>query len=148
MDILKLKYENLSNAMDRLNEAISYLKKLDSQIEKQAVDFLENEDLRRSLRDSLIQRFEFSVDLFWKYIKKYLELQLNEPSEFNTPKSVIKSACKTKIISEKDAELIIEMIKCRNLTSHIYKEELSDKIASQIPVYYEVMKKYLDKLIS
>ena len=146
MEKLKAKHKSLSNALMRLEESIDNLKQFDKKSDKQIVDFMENDNLRRSLRDSLIQRFEFTTDLFWKYIKKILELQLKEPSELNSPRSVIESACKSKILSEQDAEKILEMIKCRNKTSHIYLEEISDTIGAQIPGYFEVIKKYVEKL--
>ena len=146
MEKLKAKHKSLSNALNRLEEAINILENLNQKMDKQLLDFVGNEDLRRSLRDSLIQRFEFTVDLFWKYLKKVLEFQLKQPSEINTPRAVIESACKAKIISEQDAEEIIEMIKCRNKTSHIYLEEISDVIATQIPAYYKIIKKYVEKL--
>ena len=146
MEKLKAKHKSLSNALNRLEEAINILENLDKKMDNQLLDFVENVDLRRSLRDSLIQRFEFTVDLFWKYIKKILELQLKEPSELNSPRSVIESACKAKILSEQDAEKIIEMIKCRNKTSHIYLEEISDTIGAQVPGYYKIIKKYVEKL--
>ena len=145
MEKLKAKHKSLNNALNRLEEAINILENLDQKMDNQLLDFIKNEDLRRSLRDSLIQRFEFTVDLFWKYIKKILELQLKEPSELNSPRSVIESACKSKIISEKDAEKIIEMIKCRNKIAHIYLEEISDVISAQVPGYFEVIKKYVEK---
>lgn len=146
MEKLAVKFKSLNNALIRLEEAINNLKQFDEKSNSKIVDFMENDNLRRSLRDSLIQRFEFTVDLFWKYLKKVLEFQLKEPLELNSPRSTIESACKVKMITEKDAEEIIEMIKCRNKTSHIYLEEISDTISKQVPRYYAIMKKYVDKL--
>ena len=47
----------------------------------------------------------------------------------------------------KDAELILKMINDRNMSSHIYKEEIADIISAEIPEYYKVMKSYIDKLV-
>lgn len=138
MEKLILKYTQLNSALDRLNEAV--------------VDFEDNmkkkaaERLMDSLRDSMIQRFEFTLDLFWKYIKLYLEKELKKNIEFNSPKTVIREACKTKIITEQDSEKILKMVDDRNMSSHIYKEEIADDISSRIPEHYKIMEKYTQEL--
>ena len=68
MGTLKLKHEQISSALDRLEEALSLLDKIKKQA--QNIDFTSEEALYRTFRDSQIQRFEFSVDLFWKYLKR------------------------------------------------------------------------------
>jgi len=107
---------------------------------------LDHEEAYRSFRDSLIQRFEISTDLFWKYLKIYLEDKIKIIPEANVPKPVIKATCKAKLISEKDSEMLLEMIQKRNLTSHIYKEEIADIVCKGIPTYFELMDKYSKQL--
>ena len=142
MDKINQKKTVLKNALNKLYQSINNLKEFNIHSKTQSLNYLDNNSLKESLRDSVIQRFEFSVDLFWKYIKLLLEYQLKEPTELNSPRAIIESACKSKLISEKDAEEIIEMIKCRNKTSHIYQEEIAEQIARDIPNYYEIIKKY------
>ncbi len=146
MKKIHFQHKTLSNATARLYEAINNLEKLDKKTDNQLLDFIANKKLKEAFEDSLVKRFKLTIDLFWKYIKKILELQLKEPSELNSPRSVIESACKSKILSEQDAEKILEMIKCRNKTSHIYLEEISDTIGAQVPGYYKIIKKYVEKL--
>lgn len=146
MEKLLLTKESLSMALDALSEALEHVAKLKQLGGKQASVLMDNEELERSLRDSLIQRFEFCADLFWKYLKRYEEDVLKLLPEINAPRSVITTACKARIITEVDAETLLEMIKHRNFTSHIYKEEMANQISGEIPGYYKIMKKYVDGL--
>jgi nucleotidyltransferase substrate binding protein (TIGR01987 family) len=147
MGRLNFAYESLISALNALEEAIDNFENFKNSKNKLAFEFMNNEALSKTFRDSLIQRFEFCSDLFWKYLKKYLDEIVKTPSEINGPGPVIRVACKAKIISELDAEVFLEMIKSRNLTSHIYKEEVADQISVSIPGYCKLMKKYTEKLI-
>ncbi|MFA6263170.1 MAG: HI0074 family nucleotidyltransferase substrate-binding subunit [Candidatus Babeliales bacterium] len=142
MGKLDLAKENLVLALERLSDAIEHLEKVRAMSAQQVSIVMDKDELERSLRDSLIQRFEFCIDLFWKLLKKYEEEILNLVPETDAPRPVIVTACKARIISEADAETLLEMIKSRNFTSHIYKEEIADRISSQIPAYYTLMRKY------
>ncbi len=146
MEKLKLSNNTLLKALKTFNEAVQSfedIEKIGGWNDKNRLEFSNYEKIRDQLRDSTIQRFEFCVDLFWKYIKKYLEFSLKKPSEMNTPRHVVLSACKAELISELDASKIINMIKDRNQTSHIYKEELAEDLIVKIPGYYKLMYKYV-----
>ncbi|MBD3231465.1 nucleotidyltransferase [Candidatus Dependentiae bacterium] len=142
MEKIKSKYENLSNALARLEEAVIDFEKFNANIKDQY-----DVRLYRTFRDSMIQRFELCVDLFWKYLKIFLEKKLQRPPEFHAPKSIIREACNSRLISEQDAEHILKMIEDRNMSSHIYKEEVADQISAKIPEYYKIMKSYIDKMV-
>lgn len=146
MDTLKLKNETMMMALGRLRDAIRYFNMTILTQKEYFPAEMEPDEIKRSLRDSLIQRFEFCTDLFWKYIKKYLEEKLQLAPELNAPRPVIISACKAGIFSEDDAEMLLEMIKSRNLSSLIYKEEIADQISTKIPKYYDIMYKYVHGL--
>jgi len=136
MGKLALKSEKLFLALDRLAEAVVDLEKYKDDDERRY----------RSYRDSCIKRFEFVLDLFWKYIKLYLDVALKLPIEINAPKPIVREACKAKLVSPDDAETILKIIDDRNMSSHIYKEEIADQIGARIPASYELMKKYAEKL--
>jgi nucleotidyltransferase substrate binding protein (TIGR01987 family) len=144
MEQLIQKRKSLLQALSTLHTSIENFKKISKQTEQ--VDFfIEHEELYRAIRDSLIQRFEFCVDLFWKYIKKQLET-MEAGAEFNAPVPIIRKAFSVGLISETQAENIIVMIKERNLTSHIYREEIAENLSNKIPAYYTVMQEVLQKL--
>ncbi len=144
MDVVKLKYDNLEKALESLHKALVFF---DRAIKTQDVPLLgTHEEVYQAARDSVIQRFEFSVELFWKYIRVFLEKVKQMPLESIFPSDVVRSACHFRLISEEEAQLSIDMIKSRNLTSHIYKEDVAEQLARDIPLYYEHMKKVFNKL--
>ncbi len=69
------------------------------------------------IRDSVIQRFEFTFELLWKTIKRTGEYEL---LECVSPKSCFKLAFKMGLI--RNESVFLDMLECRNLTSHTYDE--------------------------
>lgn len=115
MDRILQKYENTSKVLKKLCE-LDHKETLDSDI----------------YRDALIQRFEFTFELTWKYLKVYLEDQ--GISDINSPKSVLKAAYTEGLIDE---EMVwINMLRSRNLTSHIYSEKTAIEISESILNHY------------
>jgi len=143
MGKIKLKYEQMIKALNQLERSIINFEKID--LYPEDIDFIEKEDVYLAFRESMIQRFEFCVDLFWKYIKRYIEQEMKKSIEFNSPRTVVREACRIKLISEEDSQKIMQMIDARNMTSHIYKEEIAGQISESVPNYYKLMKKYSDK---
>jgi len=84
-------------------------------------------------REALIQRFEYSVDIFGKYLKEFLLIKFGRTQQ--PPKSIIREAFAAELIDEENTELFMEMIDDRNITSHTYMEPLAIKIARHIPAY-------------
>ena len=75
------------------------------------------------MRDSAIQRFEFTFDLCWKTIKAYLE---NQGIRCASPKSCFKEAFQQGLI--KYEEVWLEMIERRNETVHTYNAEMAEAV--------------------
>lgn len=119
MDRLKQKHKQLLQALSSLEKSIINPNKLEQRqmLLTQGID-IDREEEYRVYRDSLIQRFEYSIDLFWKYIKKYLEYA-HLLNALKVPSDVIREAFSVRLISEEEAENILAMIKSRNMTSHI-----------------------------
>lgn len=85
------------------------------------------------VRDSLIQRFEFTYELTHKTLKeamKYLGVTL----ENSFPRTIYKKAYVNNLIS--DEKVWINLLEDRNATSHIYDEILADEIANRIVNQY------------
>lgn len=141
---LELKYESLNAAKNTLENAINHFEKV-KKLEKVDINNLKYEDIYISARSSLIQSFEFTIELYWKYLKLFLETK-NVLVETNTPGDVIRSACKASLISEDEAEAFIKMLKSRNLTSHVYKEEIAEQIAKDVINFYDIIKQNVNRL--
>lgn len=102
--------------------------------------------LHDELRDSLIKRFEYSIDSFWKYLKIYLEaMHKITIGPVISPKSVFRSALNIKVINEDEFEELLLAVDDRNLTSHTYKKELAEEISIRIRGYYLLMKSILER---
>jgi nucleotidyltransferase substrate binding protein (TIGR01987 family) len=106
------------------------------------------QDIEDELRDSIIQRFEYSWDTFWKYLREYLELKEGLHFEVISPKSILRGALEVDLIKEEDFTLFNALLKDRNLTSHTYNKELAVAIANQVPAYYKGMLKVFNKASS
>ena len=90
------------------------------------------------VRDATIQRFEYTFEIFWKFVKAYLNKR--EGIVCNSPKSCFREAFAVGIISESDTTMALEMTDDRNLTSHAYHEEVAEEIFERIPSYCRLMK--------
>ena len=87
MDKMQEKYEKLVQVSRRLEEAIADYEKL-------GLD---------SIRDGVIQRFEFCTELAWKTLREYLLDQ--GYTEINSPKSVMKQAFADGILDHEEGWL-------------------------------------------
>jgi nucleotidyltransferase substrate binding protein (TIGR01987 family) len=144
MDKLAEKYENFTNALATLKSAITIFELYITE-QRNYNPHLTYQEEYRGLRDSVIQRFEYNIDLFWKYLKLYLEI--NAPlSSSKIPGDIVREACAQDFITTEEAESILAMIKKRNLTSHIYVEEVAEEIAHHIPQFYKTLSTVSEKL--
>ncbi len=87
-------------------------------------------EIDRSNIDASIQRFEFTVELFWKLLRHMLE---EKGVEVQYPKDVLRQAYKGGLID--DEHIWLKMLSDRNLTSHTYDEKLADEIYLHIQKY-------------
>lgn len=145
METIEKKYDTVRKALQRLDESLSYFTHAKEKHIK--LQLSTDEDIEYTIaRDSIIQRFEFSVELFWKYLRLYLEDHEKVELEANTPRAVIRSACQARILTEEQATKCMNMIASRNLTSHIYKEEIAEQLAHDIPPYASLLKELVVKV--
>ena len=96
------------------------------------------------LRDAMIQRFEYSTEAFWKYLKAYLLTGHNLSA--NSPREVIRIGLTAKLYGEEISKELLQMLDDRNLTSHTYVEELAESIAHRIPDYSKNMNAVMNQL--
>ena len=135
---LQVKYEQLNRALVTFLDAIELLK--------------EGHDKKASARillayeRSLVQCFEYCIEGSWKYFKDYLESQLINQNDIIFPRQVIRRACLANLISVEETTIFLEMLELRNLTSHIYREELAGIVCLNAQRYYETMKKCTDRM--
>jgi len=82
------------------------------------------------IRDATIQRFEFTFEVVWKTLKLYLERQGHE---CGGPRPTLKKAFAENLIpTPEEADVWLQMIEDRNLTSHAYDQALANRIYGHI----------------
>ncbi|MCX6136673.1 MAG: HI0074 family nucleotidyltransferase substrate-binding subunit [Ignavibacteriales bacterium] len=86
------------------------------------------------VRDSAIQRFEFTFELFWKMLKEYAAFQ---GFEVRSPRESVQKAFALGIIE--DEELFLAMLESRNLAAHTYHEAMAEDIYGRLSNYAGAM---------
>jgi len=91
------------------------------------------------LRDSAIQRFEYSIDTFWKFLKIYMQDYLKMSVESAAPRAIIKDALTADLLSREEFEKLMQAITNRNETSHAYNESIAQGVLDELPALYDLM---------
>lgn len=112
MKSVEFKYMNLKKAYTKL---------------KEVSDIYDGKN--EIIRDSLIQRFEFTYELTHKTMKEFMKY-LGVTLENTFPRTIFKKAYVNNLIS--DDKVWINLLEDRNSTSHIYNENLANEVADRI----------------
>jgi len=126
MEKLKLRAETATKALKTLKEILE-------------------EPYSTIIRDASIKRFEYSFDIFWKFVKDYLRVK--EGIECASPKSCFREAFKVGILSEEETVKALEMTDDRNLSTHTYDEEAVEGIYQQVGNYWKLMDEVFRRVV-
>ena len=89
---------------------------------------LEQDQGNSFIQDSLIQRYEYTLELAWKTMKDYLE---NEGfMNVSSPKKAVRKAFQERMIQ--DGSAWIKALDDRNKTSHAYNEKMATEVIQSI----------------
>lgn len=113
----KLDYSNLEKAITTLEKAVHSIESI------KATSSPEERDL---MRDGVIQRFEYTFELAWKTIKRYLEMYGLEKVDKLTGRDLFRAAFETGLIE--DASAWFDYLADRNQTSHIYDDIIAAEV--------------------
>lgn len=129
MEKLKLDFEQLQQALKTLHDAFGVL---------QEAKTIKHQGFIYAAQDSIIQRFEYSYERFWKFLKKYLEL-VHHLEDIGSSRKVFYASVKAEICLSDEGDIFLDMADDRNETSHTYSIEASRIILADIPRYYAAM---------
>lgn len=88
-----------------------------------------------TIKAGVIQNFEFTYELSWKFIKRWLELNYGKNLvEGTTRRELFRIAAENKLIS--DIEQWMFYHRMRNLTSYTYDQNVADEIFSCTEIFY------------
>ncbi|MFW6159759.1 MAG: HI0074 family nucleotidyltransferase substrate-binding subunit [Acidobacteriota bacterium] len=124
MERLKLKYNDAKRALGTLEEIIK-------------------EPFSVIIRDATIQRFEYTFEALWKFLREYLKEK--EGIISNSPKGCFREIFSLGFLTEDETVRCLEMTDRRNDTSHTYKEEVAQMIYSRVKDYCGLMVSLLNK---
>jgi nucleotidyltransferase substrate binding protein (TIGR01987 family) len=93
------------------------------------------------IRDSAIQRFEFTFELVWKTLKAYLG---DQGVQVYSPRDSLREAFRAGLID--DDPVWLKTVELRNLTSHTYHEPTADTIYEMLPSVLIVYRALLGRL--
>lgn len=97
-------------------------------------------------RAGVIKAFEFTFELFWKTFQKIADIQ---GIDAKSPRESLKAGFQLGYIVNSEEESWLNMLKDRNLMSHLYHEEISQEIFDRIETKYLLLfKKTLAKIQS
>jgi nucleotidyltransferase substrate binding protein (TIGR01987 family) len=97
------------------------------------------------LRDGVVQRFEYTMDLAWKFLQRYLKVNLQvDDLAIRSKKDLFRESARLQVIG--DAESWIAHYDARNSTSHNYNQETAIRVYAQAQLFLPDAKKLLEVL--
>lgn len=134
---MTLNKKELSNQLDILQNAINKLE-----------EAIKEDNKSEIYRDAIIQRFEFTIELTWKTLKKISTYKWNQTRGF--PKDFFKKFQEIWIIQNIDIR--IDFLDQRNLLSHMYNEKTAENAYNfiienhkEFSILHKQLKTYVEK---
>ncbi len=125
----KLDLTNIKNAIATLEEAINYY---NTDVEP---------PIKNMYADSCIQRFEYTYELSWKIMKKYLKLFFNKTEQELTVKNIFRYMQGYGLIE--DWTKWVEYNDARNNTSHEYNLNKAQFVLSVLQSFLGDVKRFV-----
>lgn len=117
---MALELSSLRKAVKALNEVLA--KSRDSALMETLDDVT-----RRAVKSGAIQHFELTYELCWKFIKRWLEMNIGpNAAEDVTRRELFRHAAENRLID--DIEQWMRHHDARNRTSHAYDAEVAESI--------------------
>ncbi|MCK4609230.1 MAG: nucleotidyltransferase substrate binding protein [Gammaproteobacteria bacterium] len=135
---MALNLSNLTKAINALEETLALTN---------AVDFNTKYPLtvQNAIKAGLIQHFEFTYELCWKILRRWIRLNLSpEDAEPRTKKELFRLAANKRLIQ--NPLDWFEYAEARNLTSHTYDEDKANIIIELATPFLADAQKLLHEL--
>ncbi len=104
------------------------------------------EPIYKTCSDSVIQRFEYSIDSMWKFLKAYLQEERGVAFNVITPRKVFRVAAENNLLSPDEFDIMLERVAACNMTSNTYKEDEAEKLVHYVSVCHDTMKTIIDRI--
>jgi len=124
-ETLRESIQSLGNALDRFGEALAH------------------PDPDAIVMDGTIQRFEFTFELFWKTLRRFLQ---REGLDTASPKNTLRHAYRRGLLDRE--QLWLDMLEDRNRSSHVYNAEMAQEIYGRLALHYRELRECFERLRS
>ena len=126
---MPLELDSLRNATASLGIALQYS-------EDPMLVGGQDEPLRTVLQSGVIKHFEFTYELCWKFIKRWLEENVNRTiADGVTRRELYRLGAEQRLID--DVDRWMDHHEARNLTTHTYRKATADRVYAAIPDFLE-----------
>ncbi len=110
-----------------LEKAVSSFLRLHGRVSDQEFMSQQDDIVRLGLEAGLIQNFEFTYELSWKAIKRWLENNISpDAADGVTRRELFRMAAENLLIPDVKAWMVYHA--ARNVTSHRYGEEMAQEV--------------------
>lgn len=135
----KLDFSSLEKAIYQLKDALECYEIVKKQQER----------LVLHLRAATIQAFEFTYELSWKMLKRYLEVTEPNPTEIDQMSfpDLIRTGCERGLVLS-DVSVWKVYRQERSATSHAYDQEKAQEVFEKIPAFLKEAEHLLTQLKS
>lgn len=134
---MQLELSSLKKAIDSLEKTlIVYNRKKD---ENTDIDELE------VIKAGVIQNFEFTYELCWKFMKRWIENNIsNEEADGITRRELFRIGAENRLID--DIDQWMEYHKARNISAHTYDEDVAEKVFTVSKDFLASAKNFFERL--
>jgi len=114
---------------------------------KEVLEELSRNKTNKFVKDSAIQRFEYTYELAYKMLRRFLEIDEHDKQEIQEMgfSNTIRTANQKGLLLN-DLEKWLVYRQKRNITSHVYDENKADDVILIIPDFFKEAEFLLDKL--
>lgn len=91
--------------------------------------------------DGTIQRFEFTFELFWKALRRFLQ---QEGVDTASPKSTLRHAYRRGLLDRE--QLWLDMLEDRSRSSHVYDADTARAIFGRLPSHDRELRERFEHL--
>ena len=131
--------------LSSLEKAIASLVQLNERVSDEKFMSQQDQVVYLGLQAGLIQNLEFTYELCWKIIKRWLEVNVNPESvDGVTRRELFRLAAENRLIDDVDEWMNYHA--ARNLTSHQYCRALADETLTVIADFCRAAQRLLDNL--
>lgn len=116
---MALDLSSLQKAVNSLEQAVK--------VASSCINGVVDTEQEKVIRAGVIQNFEFTYELCWKFMQRWLEVNVaGQNADKLTMKELFRIAAERQLI--RDVEAWFEYNKARNKTSHTYDEAVAENV--------------------